>query len=166
MRRYESVTGHIRCTVYRTRLFASALSTGSIDVHTTRRWHAVAGLQAGLPSGCPAFRPDYNRAFRPVKPLGLTVIGPSGPIARSHKRSGPAPVVVIDAAVAVDAASPNDAIPMPPRRFEYWLDCKFVEALRSFRAFELVGLALDPCEPYAGLVELAYAMAVQICACQ
>ena len=28
------------------RLFASALSTGSIDVHTTRRWYAVACLQA------------------------------------------------------------------------------------------------------------------------
>ena len=48
--------------------------------------HAVAGLQAGLPSGCPAFRPDYNRVLRPVKPLGLTVIGPPGPIARLSVR--------------------------------------------------------------------------------
>ena len=36
------------------RLFAGALSTGSIAVHTTRRWYAVAGC----------------RAFRPVKPSG------------------------------------------------------------------------------------------------
>ena len=60
MRKYESITGHIRCTVYRARLLAGTLRTGSIDVHTV--------------AGC--------RAFRPVKPLGLTVIGPSGPIAR------------------------------------------------------------------------------------
>ena len=52
------------------RLFAGALSTGSIAVHTTRRWYAVAGC----------------RAFRPVKPLGLTVIGPPGPIARLSVR--------------------------------------------------------------------------------
>ncbi len=89
------------------------MMTRSVVVH-------VARLQAGLPSGCPAFRPDYNRAIRSVKPLGLTVIGPSGPIARSYMQQRPP--LVVDAAVAVDAASPSDAMPMPPRRFEYWLD--------------------------------------------
>ena len=65
-----------------------------------------AGLQAGLPSGCPAFRPDYNRAFRSVKPLGLTVIGPSGPIARLHKRAGPPDVADV-------AATPSSLTPCP-----------------------------------------------------
>ena len=78
------------------RLFAGTLRTGSIAVHTARRWHAAAGLQAGRhrnaqhavePSGSttsPALRPDYNRALRPdhtcssVSPLSSST--PSSPL--------------------------------------------------------------------------------------
>ena len=97
MRKYESVTGHIRCSIRRTRLLGGTLSTGSIAVHTARRWHAAARLQAchivgpSGPTTCRAFRLDYKSGLQ----AGLTQV------------LAPTVVVVIDAAVAVDAHAPQ-----------------------------------------------------------
>ena len=72
-----------------------------------RRTSPLSSLQA-----CQALRPDCNRAFRPdssiispleagwpsgvpsVRPSGRTIIGPLGPIARSHMQVLAPPVVV------------------------------------------------------------------------
>ena len=96
------------------RLLAGRLMTGSVVVH-------VAGLQAGLPSE----RTARCRAFRPVKPLGLTVIGPLGPITQTCW-------LPLGVGTSQRRRRRRIAVPMPPR------------------VFELVGLALDLRRCYAG----------------
>ena len=160
MRKYESVTGHIRCSICHTRLLAGRLDTGVRQAQAMPEdvtlpavepsGSTISPLEAGWPKGgpyrCPrpAFRPACRQA---VEPSGSTICRAIWPDYQSGPQAGltqvlPPTVVVVDAASS----------PMPPRCFEYQLDCRSAEVLRSRRAFELAGLALDPCEPDAGLV--------------
>ena len=118
MRKYESVTGHIRCSICRARLLGGRLDTGVRQAQAIPEdvtlpavepsGSTISPLEAGWPSGRLAVRTHSTQSsLQAVKPLGLTVIGPSDPIARSHTRSGPAPVVAIDAVVDVDAHAPQ-----------------------------------------------------------
>ena len=135
MRRYESVTGHIRCTVYRARLLAGRLDT---EYSCTRS----SPLEAGRTSTQSSLQARLQARLRRAGLQACHIVGPSGPTTcrafRLDYKSGLQAGLTQASAPLSSSSTPQSPLtPMPPRRFE------------------LVGLELDLRRCYAAAEHLS-----------